>query len=382
MSKRRPYVYEDREWPEIAGIEEKVDVQGDEIPLSEMDQPYLFGNDEDDTYPSYETDYPDYPRWPPGPDPDPVPIPGPCNAEDGCGFVNFVDFPEEIECEDEYWFRTVHSVYGCEPASFEDAFLIWYIAEGPGELIGGGAGDPPVGGVGVKYKAPENNDGATVVLCVSSIDGSCSICRDFKIKCAVCCEQFEIVGADTVNAGTTWAGSITPPCPGATCTVSSNAGCPMTCEVNPDGTTVTVPVGIKNCGSFTVTVTEDTSTPQKQEDNCPGESASKTVRINDNSSWIPCGGCSFFLCNGPFCSCTFIAGEIMYRIWIGAGIFCGPCCTTSCWDNWQNRPPLGNVIWGPRQFCANECDTNGPCAGSSMWGTSVSYWGNPNCECF
>lgn len=374
MSKRRPYIYEDREWLEISQIPEKLDVQGDEVPLSEVDQPYLFADEEDDNYQPYEYDYKLPPWTPPGmPGPDPVPIPGPCNQETKCGFVALVDVPETVECEETYFFRTIHSVAGCEPASFEDAFLTWRL-EGPGELV--------QQAVGAKYIAPANNDGAEVTVIVSSADGSCSDSRTFRIDCAVCCEDFEIVGADTVNANSTWIGSISPPCPGATCTVSSNAGCPMTCSVNVSGSTVSVPVGIKNCGSFTVTVTEDVSTPQKQEDNCQQKTASKTVRINDNSSWILCGGSSFFLCNGPFCSCTYISGEQRWRIWIGAGIFCGPCLTTACWDNWANRPPLGNVIWGPRQFCAAECDTNGPCAGSSLWGVSTWYWGNPNCECF
>ncbi len=379
MSARRPYIYEDREWLEIAQIQEKQDVQSDEIPQSELDQPYRFGNDDDDNYQPYEFDLPNCPTcgpWvPPGwPPPDPVPIPGPCDQGTGCDFVTITSVPEEIECDTTYQFTTIHVVSGCEPASFEDAFLSWSITAGT--IINT---TPP----GMKWKADGVSDGQEVTVCVSSADGSCSDCRTFKISCPVCCsDQMEIVGADTVNAGSTWAGSIDPPCPGATCSVSSNAGCPMTCSINPDGSTVSVPVGIKNCGSFTVTVTEDTSTPQKIEDMCPGESATKTVRINDNSSWISCGSCSWFLCNGPFCSCEYFSGEERWRIWIGAGIFCGACCTAACYDNWQNRPPLGNIIWGPRTFCASTCDTNGPCAGSSMWGTSLWYWGNPNCECF
>ena len=380
MSKRRPYIYEDREWLEIATIQEKQDVQSDEVPLSELDQPYQFGNDEDDTYQSYETDSPGCcgPWGPPGlPPPDPIPQPeNPCDSGDGCNFVVILG-PDKVECDEEVWFRSLHVVYGCDPASFEDAFLIWEASAG--EILNPGETGL---GVGMRWKAPSCCDGQIVRITATAQSGDCQDEHFVELDCAACCEQFEIVGPDTVNAGSTWAGSITPPCPGAECTVSSNAGCPMTCTVNPDGSTVSVPVGAKNCGSFTVTVTEDTSTPQKQEDNCPGESASKTVRINDNSGWIACGSCSFFLCNGPFCSCDFIDGERRWTIWIGAGIFCGPCCTAACYDNWANRPPLGNIIWGPVQFCANTCDTNGPCAGSSMFGTSLYYWGNPNCECF
>lgn len=372
MSKRRPYIYEDREWLEIAQIQEKIDVQGDEVPQSELDQPYRFAEEEDDNYQPYEFDYtiPPYPG--PGPGPDPVPIPGPCNQGSGCDFLTLVDVPETVECDEEYFFRTIHVVSGCEPARYEDLFLAWSISAG--DVLS-------ITPVGMRWKAPSCCDGDEVTVTVSSADGSCSDTRTFKLDCVACCEEFEIVGADTVNPGTVWGGSITPPCPGATCTVTNNSGCPMTCEVNSDGTSVTVPVGAKNCGSFTVTVTEDTSTPQKQEDNCPGESASKTVRINGNGGfWKLCGGGSFFLCNGPFCSCTYIAGEAMWRIWIGAGIFCGSQLTRTCYDNWPG-PPLGNVVYGPTTYFASTCDTNGPCAGSSLWGVSLWYWANPDCEC-
>lgn len=376
MSKRRPYVYEDREWPEIAGIEEKIDVQSDEVPQSEFDQPYLFGDDEDDTYQSYETDYPELPRYP-FPDPDPVPIPGPCNAEDGCGFVTITNVPEEVECDTTHHFLSIHEVHGCEPASFEDAFLTWWIAEGPGEILAPDEGGSVLGAV---YKAPIAGDGDTVVICVSSIAGDCSDCRSFKISCPVCCsDEMEIVGADTANPGTIWAGAIDPPCPGATCSVSNNSGCPMTCSVNSDGTTVTVGVGAKNCGSFTVTVEEDTTLPGKED--CPGESASKTVRINGNGGrWVPCWDVDWFLCNGPFCSCTYTEGERRWSIKIGAGIFCGACDTATCYDNWESRPPLGNALWSI-YLCASTCDTNGPCAGRSLYGTALSYWANPDCEC-
>lgn len=370
MSSRRPYIYEDREWLEIHQKAEKLDVQGDEVPLSEFDQPYRFNNLDDDNYQPYEYDYniPPYPG--PGPGPDPVPIPGPCNAEDGCGFVTLVSVPEFVECEDEYWFRTIHEVHGCDPASFEDAFLVWSL-HGPGELT--------PAGVGAIYKAPKNNDGATVTVCVSSIDGSCSSCRSFKIRCAACCEEFEIIGAETVNPGTVWGGAITPPCPGATCTVTNNNGCPMTCSVNSDGTSVTVPVGAKNCGSFTVTVTEDTSTPQKQEDNCPGESASTSVRINGNGGfWKTCWSTRSIFCNGPFCGCSWEEGEFRWGVSVGAGILCGPDShLRTCYADW---PTLTNPIFSV-VIDVKACDTNGPCAGGRKWGDGISYWVNPDCEC-
>jgi len=375
VSKRRPYIYQDREWAEIANIQEKVDVQGDEVPLSELDQPYLYGNDEDDNYQPYEYDHkkppPGIGPWPP----DPTPIPGPCNQEGGCGFVTLVSVPETVECDDSYHFQTIHVVYGCESATFEDAFLVWSL-HGPGTLT-------PTG-VGAVYQAPSCCDGDEVTVCVSSIDGSCADCRTFHLDCAACCEEMVLVGADTANPSTIYSAAIDPPCPGAECTVTNNSGCPMECEVNSDGTTVSTVVAPKNCGSFTITVTENTSTPQKQEDNCPGESATKTVRINGNGGyWKTCGSCSFFFCNGPFCSCTYETGELRWTIWIGAGIFCGPCCTTACYDNWNpgggGHP--GNIVSGPVQYCASTCDTNGPCAGHSMFGTGVRYWVNPDCEC-
>lgn len=380
MSKRRPYIYEDREWLEISRIEEKQDVQPDDLPQSELDQPYRFGNDDDDSYWSYETDLPPCPTcgtWcsicPPPPDP--VPIPGPCDQGTGCDFLTITSVPETIECETTYQFTTIHVVSGCQPASFEDAFLSWSISAGT--IINT---TPP----GMKWKADGVTDGQEVTVTVSSADGQCSDSRTFKIDCPACCsDEMVITGADTINPGTTWVGSIDPPCPGATCTVSNNSGCPMTCEVNSSGTTVSVPVGVKNCGSFTVTVTEDISTPQKQEDNCPGESATKSVRINGNgASWVTCGGGSFFLCNGPFCSCTFTSGQRRWIIFIGAGIFCGDNLTRTCYENWPPPPfPPGPVVWGPQNFKASDCDTNGPCAGGSLWGVSLQYWANPACEC-
>ncbi len=379
MSKRRPYIYQDREWLEIANIQEKVDVQGDEVPLSELDQPYLYGNDEDDNYQPYETDWPDPPPGGPYPVPDPVPIPGPCNQEGGCNFITIANVPETVECEDTYHFSTIHVVYGCEPASFEDAFLTWTIDAG--EILspkGATPGSPAVGGVGMKWKAPDCCDGQTVTVCVSSIDGSCSDCRSFKLDCAACCEEMVLVGADTANPSTIYSAAIDPPCPGATCTVTNNSGCPMECEVNPDGSTVTTTVAPKNCGSFTITVTEDTATPQKQEDNCPGESATKTVRINGNGGfWKTCWSSSFIFCNGPFCSCTFTEGERRWSISIGAGIFCGDQTLATCYEDWPvPTTPLWSML-----LKNTDCDTNGPCAGHSLFGTGLSYWVNPDCEC-
>lgn len=373
MSKRRPYIYQDREWAEIANIQEKVDVQGDEVPLSEFDQPYLYGNDEDDNYQPYEFDYPDPPPGGPYPVPDPVPIPGPCDQEGGCGFVTLVSVPETVQCEEEYWFRTIHVVHGCEPATFEDAFLVWSLH---------GVGTLTPAGVGAIYKAPENNDGATVVVCVSSIDGSCSDCRSFKIECAACCEEMVLVGADTANPSSIYSAAIDPPCPGAECTVTNNSGCPMECEVNPDGSTVTTVVAPKNCGSFTITVTEDTSTPQKQEDNCPGESATKTVRILGNGgSWRLCGFSPTIFCNGPFCGCSFIEGDIMWGISEGAGIFCGTCRTQTCYFPYDFPGPLppGSEFKGSKFLCATDCPPG--CPGGKLHTTSANIWIVPECEC-
>jgi len=366
VSKRRPYIYQDREWAEIANIQEKVDVQGDEVPLSEFDQPYLFGNDEDDNYQPYETDYPDPPPgigpWPP----DPVPIPGPCNQEGGCNFVTITNIPETIECEDTYNFTTIHVVYGCEAATFEDAFLVWSIDAG--EIL---STTPP----GMKWKAPDCCDGQTVTVCVSSIDGSCSDCRSFKLDCAACCEEMVLVGADTANPSSIYSAGIDPPCPGATCTVTNNSGCPMECEVNSDGTTVTTNVAPKNCGSFTITVTEDTSTSQKQKDNCPGESATKTVRILGNGgSWRLCGSSHAIFCNGPFCGCSFIEDEFMWGISEGGGIFCGTCWTQGC-----HVPYPGGVFKGSKYLCADDCPPG--CAGGKLFGTSARIWIVPECEC-
>ena len=173
MSARRPYIYQDREWLEIAQIQEKQDVQSDEIPLSELDQPYRIANDEDHNYQPYEYDIPTFPVPGPGPYPDPVPIPGPCDQGSGCDFLTLTSVPETIECGDQYWFTTIHVVSGCAPATFEDLFLIWEISAG--EIL---STTPP----GMKWKAPECCDGQEVTVRVSSQDGQCSDARTFHLS--------------------------------------------------------------------------------------------------------------------------------------------------------------------------------------------------------
>ncbi len=119
------------------------------------------------------------------------------------------------------------------------------------------------------------------------------------VGCAGCsCTNMTLTGADTVNPGATWTGTIGSDegaCQNATCTVTSNSGCSLTCVVSQDGTQVTVAVGATDCGSFTVEIS------------CGDESDSKSVRINDTGQgggWAAVPGA---VCHGAGCGfhCAF-----------------------------------------------------------------------------
>lgn len=102
------------------------------------------------------------------------------------------------------------------------------------------------------------------------------------VACLDCCDEMTLTGDDTVNPGSTWTGTISPSCGDLECSVVSNSGCSLSCNVLAGGAQVTVAVGANDCGSFTVTVTDVT------DDSCV-ETASKTVRINNTGqggAWV------------------------------------------------------------------------------------------------
>jgi len=105
-----------------------------------------------------------------------------------------------------------------------------------------------------------------------------------------CCDAFAVTADQaTVDPGATAKFTIGPPCPGATCTVTSNSGCAankLACSVSEDGSKALVVVGGTACGSFDVTVTQAATA------SCAQYSASTTVRINNTGqggAWVAVG---------------------------------------------------------------------------------------------
>ncbi len=150
----------------------------------------------------------------------------------------------------------------------------------------------------------------SVIVCTGDVSGSASgeypsmgvhivdgagfaqVVRVALVDCVgdECCD-FIVTGADTVNAGSQWTGTVSPSCPGATCSVVSNSGCALSCSISPAGSQVTVTPGGGDCGSFIVTVTDNAA-------GCSG-SASKNVRINGGgASWQSIHACP------PSASCS------------------------------------------------------------------------------
>lgn len=115
---------------------------------------------------------------------------------------------------------------------------------------------------------PSTTTETSMLVCSSGGQGGVTCCLEVIVDC--CCLDFTLTGDDTVNPSATWTGTIDPACPGATCEVTSNSGCTLSCAVNEEGTQVTVTPGAEDCGSFTVTV-----------NGLCDESASFGVRINN-----------------------------------------------------------------------------------------------------
>lgn len=277
---KKNYIYEDREYGDVARRRSKVDVQGREVPLSEIDQPYLKNNDEDDTYQSYEEEYPDW-DWPEFPDL-PDPIPGPCQAEDGCGHVKIQrDHGATLECDKEYWFRNTSEVHGCEEPGGGAGIVGWQVTVGgkPGGTILSMA-------VGLRWQAPDCCQNEEVVVRAFDAFG----CEDivvFTLECGLCCDAFTLTGADTADHLNAWVGTISPACPDATYEVKSAPG---GCYVGnvyfaPDGSFIQVIPQQSSCGAFDVEVTGPTFA---EGENCTPVSAKKTVKINDDSHWYRC----------------------------------------------------------------------------------------------
>lgn len=267
---KKLYINEGRDYIEVRRRRDKVEVQGREIPLSEHDRPYLYNDEDDDTYQSYEEElnWP-LPDWPPFPDPPP----GPCSAEDGCGHVTIMrDYPAKIECGGFFWFRTTHEVHGCNPPGGAAAILAW----------GASTGTIQAASVGAKWQAPGCCHDEEVVISVSGPGGDCQDNAVITLQCE-CCVEFEIEGPETVNPNNTWTGSLSPPCPGARVFISSNSECAgsVSGELNDDGDEITVSVGAVACGSIDITVAD-------QNEGCQTPQAYHSIRINQGGNGGQC----------------------------------------------------------------------------------------------
>ena len=93
-----------------------------------------------------------------------------------------------------------------------------------------------------------------------------------------CCTFVVTADQATVDPGATATFTIERPCPGATCTATSNSGCganKFTCSVSEDGSKATVTVAANACAAFKITVSID----------CPAkglvQADSGYVRINN-----------------------------------------------------------------------------------------------------
>ena len=298
MTTWKPYIFEGREYLEARKIQSWEDIAaqypGVAIPRSELNKPYTKEN--------YQVDEWSWPGWDPPelywPDPPTWDPPGggnPCEIDDECTYLDIFG-PSVAECGKRYWFTNLLVIKGC---TLPPGFVLGWTASA-GEILSIA--------VGMKWRAPDCCHGDKVTICANG--PGCEACIEVTLDCEVCCAEFTLSGAATVNPSSTWVGTIDPPCPGATCEVTSNSGCTLECTVDETGTQVLVTLGGSDCGSFTVTVTE----AGKISDGCAEYSDSATVRINDTGqggSWQAYGAGNGSCCAGGACTCNPVGGVII-----------------------------------------------------------------------
>ena len=205
-----------------------------------------------------------------------------------------------------------------------------------------------------------------------TLDGSCDCCIAFTVT----------ADQSVVDPGGVATFTVNPPCPGATCEVTSNSGCTLGCSISDSGHSVVVVVGNSDCGTFFVTVTS----PSNEE--CSEESAiSGGVKINNDgqggewaydqsSSDLGEQGCVACNCGGsityPSGYCDL--GEYRYG-GFGGATPCTGTVTSQC------KGEGG----GPCIACGGD-DGNNICGWTSQncsGGTDCEYWGWWRCtwEC-
>jgi hypothetical protein len=352
MSKK-PYIYEGLEYLEILKQKDwnDPDINPDDLlEYSEFQKPYM-SDKGDNNYAGWEFSFPPFTF----PDIDPVTYPDPveniCNIQDDCRAVGIIG-PHEMDCGDCYTYSHIHVVESC--------MLQWWMAYGNWYI----KGDP-----GWCYQLFEGPI-MTTICCNEDVEGvitlvyegplGCDAQIDITIGCGVCCEDFTLEGADTVTAGEVWTGVISPACPSLECNVVSNSGCSIGCTLDATGSTVTVTTDAEDCGSFTVTVSQDMGA------SCPAVSQSKTVRISEGQ-WNYCN------------SLTFGGLHICWGTpWEGGQYNAIVSCGTGGWGFINARDCDGNIIH-MFEYLQDCCDGCGSCvAQSHTRGYQSAIW---SCTC-
>jgi hypothetical protein len=310
---KKPYIYESLEgWLQITRKKSWYDPSvnpGDLAPYSEFQRPYI--NDRDMSYPEWEWSWPTS-TWPPIDDISwPDPIDNPCSIDEDCVWAGIIG-PEEMECDQCFTWSQAHLWLGCGDAPWWAAFGLWRIVEK--QFITGDCDFLFQGPVMATVCCDEDAQGRFNLRYEGALD--CVGEVEVSVTCQVCCEEMSLTGASTVAPGNTWTGTISPACDCATCTVVSNSGCTLSCNVNEAGNQVTVATAGSDCGGFTVTVTDENCAGD-----CPVNTDSKFVRItggswelDDSSSGLGLAGCDTCSCGGgiSYYATTCEVGEYMF----------------------------------------------------------------------
>jgi hypothetical protein len=357
----KPYLAGDRDYLQMVKYKTwEAGNPGGLAEYSEFQKPY--GNDAED-YPTWEWTWPndDFPIIPPIDWPDPEP--NPCSMDEDCVWAGIIG-PDEMECTQCKMWSQAHLYIGCGDAPWWAAFGAFSIknkAMGSGdcEVLWTGplmvtvcCDDDATGSFEVHYNGPLD--------CVGSVEVS--------VSCDECCtdDGVELTGAETVAAGATWTGTISPACTGFKCQVYSNSDCVFGCDINDAGSQVLVHVPASACGSFTVNVWDSKY-------GC-NASASASVRITDGGEWRACGA----IYAGQFCSGPWCGGDNQgpgggqeanthyYVIWCyGGGMCIAGAKNLSCDDGYSK--------WvDPTGYCCDGCQN---CTSSwNTMGGAIYVW--------
>ena len=238
-----------------------------------------------------------------------------------------------------------------------------------------------------------------IIARVTDANGQSFVTTHSLVDCAQCCDPFVLGGDDNKDPNSTWTGTITPACEGATVVVTSNSGCTLSGTVASDGATVSVPIGALDCGAFTVTVSFN-------ESGCDVQSASITVRINDTGAnggdwaldtviWCRvqsgCGGhdctCAGGDCVGvPHNHAACIDGEYRYGLGNAAPNLCTLlykeyCSRINAGDNFdcEGKPPcLDTTHYDCTTNCTCPACGGAPAANDWYWDCHRCVW---ECAC-